>query len=308
MPWITVDCHLSEHPKMAELPSDAARWGWIVVLTKAKLQRQPGRFASERHFKEVLGRHAKHLPSYRAAGLMDADGDALVIHDWERHQWKVAKAGQREDNCESVKRGHFRSGQQLVATGAGTAFGQREDNGETNGGQEKDSRAGSVVPVPVYSSVAPGEGVQGERVSLVVPVKGLDGSVTGVDVTDEQPPSDVVLLQRLAEELTGQAYVMHNVHGGLGAKAVSEQLPHGFDRVQRAWRQIASRAKAEGSNAPTLRQLVFGADDILNPIPSSAQLQRADREADEAQRKARREKRNAEQLRYLRSMTEGGTP
>src|SRR5688500_19324811 len=97
MPWITLDCHLPDHPKMAELPSDAARYGWIVVLTQAKLQRKPGQFANLRHFKEVMGRHARHLHAFEAAGLMDRAGDALVVHDWQRHQWAVAKERQRED-------------------------------------------------------------------------------------------------------------------------------------------------------------------------------------------------------------------
>lgn len=80
--------------------------------------------------------------------------------------------------------------------------------------------------------------------------------------------ADVVRLQRLAEELTGQAYVMQNVHSGFGAKAVQEQLNrHRFDATERAWRQIANRAKAEGASLPTLKQLVLGADDVLNPVP-----------------------------------------
>jgi len=120
------------------------------------------------------------------------------------------------------------------------------------------------------------------------------------DVQDAEITPDVVKLQKLAEELTGQAYVMHNVHGGLGAKAVTEQLPHGFDRVQRAWRQIANRTKAEGSNAPTLRQLVFGADDILNPIPNQREGERAERVEEEERLRAKREKANAANLRYLR--------
>jgi hypothetical protein len=61
---------------------------------------------------------------------------------------------------------------------------------------------------------------------------------------------------------------MQNVHSGFGSKAVQEQLNrHRFDATERAWRQIANRAKAEGASLPTLKQLVLGADDILNPVP-----------------------------------------
>lgn len=105
-----------------------------------------------------------------------------------------------------------------------------------------------------------------------------------------KPDSDIVRLQKLAEELTGQAYVMQNTHSGFGYKAVEEQLRrHHFDAVERAWRQIANRAKAEGTSLPTLKQLVLGADDILNPIPRvDAKEQRADEEAAAFERRVAR--------------------
>lgn len=80
-------------------------------------------------------------------------------------------------------------------------------------------------------------------------------------------PVEVGRLQKLAEELTQQPYVMANVHSSYGLKAVTEQLPHGFDRVERAWRKIAAQITAGGTSRATLRQLVLGADDLLNPIP-----------------------------------------
>jgi hypothetical protein len=60
---------------------------------------------------------------------------------------------------------------------------------------------------------------------------------------------------------------MANVHGGLGLKAVTEQLArHGFDRVKAAWERVSRQITAAGTSQPTLRQLVLGADDVLNPI------------------------------------------
>ena len=117
-------------------------------------------------------------------------------------------------------------------------------------------------------------------------------------------PLDVRRLQKLAEELTQQPYAMANIHGGLGAKAVTEQLPHGFDRVEQAWRRIAVQTSAAGTSKPTLRQLVLGADDILNPIPDRKEGERAEREAEEHARRERRDKRNAAQMRYLRGEKE----
>jgi hypothetical protein len=99
MLWFTVDCDLPDHPKMAALPTDAARWGWIVVLARAKRQRQQGTFANAGHFKAVMGKYATYLPAYIEARLMDELPDTtLAVHDWDRHQWKVKKAGQRGDN------------------------------------------------------------------------------------------------------------------------------------------------------------------------------------------------------------------
>ncbi len=125
MSWITVDTKLGNHPKMAALPSDAARYGWILTLLEAKEQRTPGTFASEKHYRHVMPRHGRFLPDYIKAGLIDLDDDGtLHVHDWQRHQWSVAKAKQR---------------------------GHDEDIGETSEGQKED--ASRAVPVYVSNNV-----------------------------------------------------------------------------------------------------------------------------------------------------------
>lgn len=97
--WITLDVGLPKHPKIAELSSDGARFGWIVILCEAKSQRSPGSFSSERHFREVAGRFAKYLPEYLTARLLEGNEDgSLSIHDWERHQWSVRQARHRGDD------------------------------------------------------------------------------------------------------------------------------------------------------------------------------------------------------------------
>lgn len=96
MAWITIDVGLPDHEKMAGLPSDSARYGWIVTLTKAKLQKRPGVFASDRHYKEVVGRFGKFLSHYLAARLLERhDDSALAVHDWQRHQWSIRQAQHR---------------------------------------------------------------------------------------------------------------------------------------------------------------------------------------------------------------------
>lgn len=159
-------------------------------------------------------------------------------------------------------------------------------------------RAQSGPPSGTTSSSVEEEGSLRARGPIAVPVKGMNGETETVEIA-EGPPTDVARLQRLAEEITQQPHVMANVFGGLGAKAVNEQLrPHGYGRVERAWRQIANRAMAEGRSFPTLRQLVFGADDILNPIPrADAQEQRADESRDAFERRVARTQAELRQLR-----------
>lgn len=114
--------------------------------------------------------------------------------------------------------------------------------------------------------------------SITLPVKGMDGSTVEVSVTGG-PSSDALRLMKLAQDLTGIPYAIPHVDGGLGAKAMNEQvLPHGFDRTESAWRKIAAQVTAAGTSKPTVRQLVLGADDILNPVPHRDD--KAEREVD----------------------------
>lgn len=100
-----------------------------------------------------------------------------------------------------------------------------------------------------------------------------DASANGVS-------PEIQTLQGLAEELTGQAFVMVNTHSGLGAKTIHEHLDkHGLAAVVTAWRTIAERIPS-----PTFRQLVLGADDLLNPVPRG---ERVDPKAERAELLAR---------------------
>jgi hypothetical protein len=132
--WIALDCDLFDHPKMVDLPSDSARYGWIVTLSKAKRQRNAGSFASTKHFSHVMGKFGKFADTYVKAGLLEkADDGSLTIHDWRKHQWAASKAKIREDEGE-------------------TSGGLNVDIEETLSGSKEDSRAGSAVPVLNSSS------------------------------------------------------------------------------------------------------------------------------------------------------------
>lgn len=86
-------------------------------------------------------------------------------------------------------------------------------------------------------------------------------------------------LQILAEELTGQPYALANLHSKLGEMAFRQLGVHGWEATERAWREVA----ADAGGRPTLRQLVLGADDRLDPIPQAPRLTAADRKAVEHQ-------------------------
>ena len=84
-------------------------------------------------------------------------------------------------------------------------------------------------------------------------------------------------LQLLAEELTGQPYVLANLHSSFGAKAVRQLSVHGWERLAETWRDVA----ADAGGQPTLRQLVLGADDRLDPVPQAPRMTAAERKAAE---------------------------
>src|ERR1041385_1693949 len=86
MSWITVDTGLVDHPKIAALPNDASRWGWMVTLLEAKRQRTPGTFASPKHYRHVVGKLGRYLQDYLDAGLLDDVEGRLDIHDWPEYQ------------------------------------------------------------------------------------------------------------------------------------------------------------------------------------------------------------------------------
>lgn len=87
MTFVWIDCDLLEHPKVAQLPSDAARLGFVAVIFRAKRQAKPGRFANEQHFRYVMGRFGKFLPAYIAQHLIDVEADGVLsVHDWYDYQ------------------------------------------------------------------------------------------------------------------------------------------------------------------------------------------------------------------------------
>ena len=257
MTWIAIDCDLFDHPKMVDLPSDAARYGWLVTLSKAKRQRNAGTFASSKHFAHVLGRYGRYVKDYIKAGLLElGDDGTLTIHDWRKHQWAASKARLREDD-------------------EGNSGGLNEDTGETSSGHSEDSRARNAVLSSlsvdvVTSGVGSGAGGRTRPDPIVA---------YGVGTGDPEWPAMVWLSEHRVPITEG---------GGLHRKLIRLCEKHGAQTVIRSMAALGDKLEAN--------QYVLGADNALNPIPSAPRLSPKDQKAQSiADLKAEAQRRLAEQ-------------
>lgn len=105
--YIALSDVFEEDPRLIDLASemnegdaDSATLGYIRLLAAAKRQ-NGGVFTSDAHIRHLLGRHARFLPAYRAAGLVDG----LSIADWDA--WQV----DREDPTNAERQQRFRDRQ-----------------------------------------------------------------------------------------------------------------------------------------------------------------------------------------------------
>lgn len=106
-PWIAVKVGVPESAKVIDLPTDAARWGLIVLWSKAKKQTPAGVFRSERVARSLLGEYARHLRAYIArefvhvapvvcsdkrcqAAYVGLDAGAIAVHSWHDYQRESA--------------------------------------------------------------------------------------------------------------------------------------------------------------------------------------------------------------------------
>jgi hypothetical protein len=106
-PWIAVKVGVPDSSKIIDLPTDAARWGLIVLWSKAKRQTPSGVFRSERVARSLLGTYARHFRAYVARGFVHVapvkcpdqrceasyaglDSGAIAVHSWHDHQRESA--------------------------------------------------------------------------------------------------------------------------------------------------------------------------------------------------------------------------
>jgi hypothetical protein len=184
------------------------------------------------------------------AGLIEADGP---------HRFRIPSLDKKRDAARNA-----------ASNAARIRHGNAESNAES-------------LPTRLRPDVDTDQTRNSAPASISLPVKGMDGSVVDVSVSDLQEdaaPKDADRLMKLAVELTGVPYI--SPYTGLGLKAVTEQLPHGYSRVESVWRRVATQTAAAGTSKPTLRQLVISADNILNPIVRQDEKETREQDAAEA--------------------------
>ena len=85
MSWIKLDAFIHKHHKLTSLPTDSARWAFIVTLCEGKVW--AGRWQDRAHYRSCIGPLARHLTALVSEGLMEITEDgSVIIHDWEGYQ------------------------------------------------------------------------------------------------------------------------------------------------------------------------------------------------------------------------------
>jgi hypothetical protein len=86
--WIRVSTRIAHHPDIVKLPSNDARWAYIVLLTAAKEQPEPGEFRDQQTIGHVLGRGLRQCLTAlldRSLVLATEEG-GYVLPNWQRWQ------------------------------------------------------------------------------------------------------------------------------------------------------------------------------------------------------------------------------
>ncbi len=162
-PWIKLKVRTDESDKLASLPSDSARWGWIRVLLKAKTQRRMGVFASRQHLRTVIAPHGRFIGAWLVAGLLhewpvdcpcvttygDVGEGELVVHDYRKEQRDPTnadrQAGHRGRNRNGVGNGKRNGGsnadRNADRNATGTPHSRARGTTETETETERDSKS-----------------------------------------------------------------------------------------------------------------------------------------------------------------------
>jgi hypothetical protein len=105
--WIALYPGILDSEKWGDLPDDTTRLAWIVALLLASRQPVEGRFDSAPHLsrllrKEGIGGAEARVAELLSHGVLDADGDAVVIRGWTK--WQKRWRGQSDDPFTDAER------------------------------------------------------------------------------------------------------------------------------------------------------------------------------------------------------------
>jgi hypothetical protein len=263
MPWGRIDDGFYDHPKLDALGRDrlaAVGLHWLAVSWSNRWLTD-GAITRDRVVK--LGGTIRLADVLVKAGLWDRDGDDYRIHDFlEFNESKADVEAARKAEREKKRRQRAAGAGKAAATGAvvnDPGSGRFVSPGVSPRDTLRDSLGVSPSTVPLPS-----------RPDHTRPDPG-DARDAGRD----DPDDDITTLQKLAETLTGTPYGFPR-HGGMGEKVAAQVRKHGLPAVEAEWRRIA----ADERGMPTVRQLVLGADNVLNRISAPAPAAKRDEVAD----------------------------
>lgn len=303
MPWARLDDSFYDHPKILAIRADvrnAATGLFARALSRSNRRLSDGRITVDDL--ALLDARPLEISELVRVKLWRRAGKSYRIHDFlDFNKPRAQVLKEREAKVEGGRKG-------------GLASGRRRRGGARSKGE---ASASSQLELPSRPTSAPNGASDSRPVPSETPPSGgaaraheaepspeelaaaLDGRTS--PKWDGALSPDVDRLRDLTTHLTGQDDVLVTTNGGFAAKAISLLDRHGYAAVERAM-----RAAADGlSVRPTLRQLVFAAEDSLDEIPRPGRRTTVDRERaefDEVQRSLRQQ---AAANRARRMATEG---
>lgn len=143
--YLRFDAFSPDHEKVCvRLPNDAARWSWVVVLCKGKLQSPQGRWGSVSHVVANSARPKAHIEAMIAAGLLDVAADGSVsVHGWE--EWQ---SNGPDDPTAKLRMKRYRERRKGgVADDRNTVTVTRNSDAQRNGQTETETEI-PLTPVP----------------------------------------------------------------------------------------------------------------------------------------------------------------
>jgi hypothetical protein len=141
MPWFKVLTSSWQHEKILALPTDSARWSWLILLSLAK--EKDGVFGSEEQLRTLMGRRFKWVACFREQGLMED----LRVHNWDVYQQNPDRSAER------MRR--LRARRTLPSDGPGDASPVRhvtDGDREGEGDRERESEKDAPLSLPTVGS------------------------------------------------------------------------------------------------------------------------------------------------------------